>query len=280
MSLWKYLGMSDNKESKSRRLGRTLGKKIVEAGNIIDREIKKAGKIAREEFKEFDIGNVVVEPLKRHKNEGRVQFTTRARPMKTYTQANRTVQFFTRNPDKSEINPGIDGLVSFSILIAPMAALLGFLIIATNFDELFALILLLLYTILIAIPGAYLGLDSIIAGANLAIKGGTATAIAVGRGFVEFVYLMLLGFWELLVLALDGLFGFTKGAFETISDYVAFIAVYITFVGGIWFLIQVLSIQIDSLIVLSFIVILPALLPASIAHRYWFLWRINQQKAS
>jgi hypothetical protein len=272
--------MSDEKESKSKRFGRTLGKKIVEAGNIIDREIRKAGKVARDEFKEFDIGNVVVEPLKRPKNEKYVQFTTRARPTKTYTQANRTVQFFARNPDRSEINPGIDGLVSFSILIAPMAAILGLLIITTSFDEFLALILLFLYAILIAIPGAYLGIDSLLAGARLVIKGGTATAVAVGRGFAEFVYLMLLGFWELLVLVVDGLFGFAKGAFETISDYIAFIVVYLIFVVGIWFVIQGLSIQISSLVVLSFIVFLPALLPASIAHRYWFLWKINREETA
>ena len=121
--------MNEKKESTTKKLGRLLGKKAVDAGHIIDREIRKAGKVAKDEFKEFDITNVIVEPLKRPKDESIVQFTRRTRPTKTYTQANRTVQFFSRNPEKKEMNPGIDGLVSFSLLIVPFAVLIGALII-------------------------------------------------------------------------------------------------------------------------------------------------------
>lgn len=270
--------MKDKEESKTKKLGRFLGKKVVEAGNIIDKEIRKAGKIAREEFKEFDISNVVVEPSKKPKGESRIEFTRRARPTKTYAQANRTVQFFSRNPEKKEMNPGIDGLVSFSILIAPFAVLIGILIIM-GLDELLAIFLLFLYTILIAIPGAYLGIDSIVAGAQSVIRGGTTTLVAIARGFVEFLTLLARGVVELFLLFINAFFGFAKGAFETLSDYVVFLVVYIVFAGGIWLLtINLLPPDYNiSLILLGFIVLLPALLPASVAHRYWLIWRLNRK---
>lgn len=274
--------MNEKKESTTKKLGRLLGKKAVDAGHIIDREIRKAGKVAKDEFKEFDITNVIVEPLKRPKDESIVQFTRRTRPTKTYTQANRTVQFFSRNPEKKEMNPGIDGLVSFSILIVPFAVLIGALIIFLKFDEFLAILLLFLYAILIAIPGAYLGLDSILAGARSVIKGGTTTLIAIFRGFGEFILLMAQGIAELFILGVNGLFGWAKGAFDTLADYVVFIGVYSIFAVGIYFILQFLQInQIsNSIIVLGFLVLLPALLPASIAHRYWLLWRMNRQSTS
>ncbi|UCG02076.1 MAG: hypothetical protein JSW11_21090 [Candidatus Heimdallarchaeota archaeon] len=274
--------MSKEKESTTKKLGRFLGKKVVDAGHIIDREIRKAGKTARDEFKEFDITNVTVEPPKKPKGESIVHFTRRARPTKTYTQANRTVQFFSRNPEKKEMNPGIDGLVSFSILIVPFAVLIGALIIMGLLDEPLAIILLILYAILIAIPGAYLGLDAIFDGARAVIKGGTTTLIAIFRGFIEFISLMIQGIAELCLLLLNGLFGFAKGAFDTLADYVVFIGVYTLFAVGIYFLLQVIEINqiTNSFIILGFLVLLPALLPASIAHRYWLLWRLNRQTAS
>ncbi|MFX0123433.1 MAG: hypothetical protein ACFFAE_07310 [Candidatus Hodarchaeota archaeon] len=274
--------MSKEKESTTKKIGRFLGKKAVDAGYIIDRELRKAGKIARDEFKEFDITNVTVEPPKKPKGESIVHFTRRARPTKTYTQANRTVQFFSRNPDKKEMNPGIDGLVSFSILIVPFAVLIGALIIIELLDEPLAILLLILYAILIAIPGAYLGLDAIFVGARSVIKGGTATLIAIFRGFIEFISLMIQGITELCLLSLNGLFGFAKGAFNTLADYVVFIGVYTLFAVGIYFLLQVIEINqiTNSFIILGLLVLLPALLPASIAHRYWLLWRLNRQTAS
>ncbi|MHA2243597.1 MAG: hypothetical protein ACXADY_01380 [Candidatus Hodarchaeales archaeon] len=274
--------MNEKKESTTKKLGRIIGKKAVDAGHIIDREIRKAGKVARDEFKEFDITNIVVEPSKRPKNESIVHFTRRTRPTKTYTQANRTVQFFSRNPERKEMNPGIDGLVSFSILIVPFAILIGALIIFEILDEFLALLLLFLYAILIAIPGAYLGLDSILAGARSVIKGGTTTIIAVFRGFVEFLSLMLQGIVELFLLVINGLFGWIRGAFNTLADYIVFIGVYTLFSVSIYFFLQLLSInQISSSpVVLGFLVLLPALLPASIAHRYWLIWRLNHQSAS
>ena len=273
--------MNEKKESTTKKLGRFLGKKAVDAGNIIDREIRKAGKVARDEFKEFDITNVVVEPLKKPRDESIMHFTRRARPTKTYTQANRTVQFFSRNPDRKEMNPGIDGLVSFSILIVPFAILIGALIIFEILDEIIAIFLLFLYAILIAIPGAYLGLDSILAGARSVIKGGTTTIIAIFRGFVEFISLMIQGITELFLLVINGLFGWAKGAFDTLADYIVFIGVYTLFSVGIYFFLQLIKLnQISSsIIVLGFLVLLPALLPASIAHRYWLLWRLNRQSA-
>lgn len=274
--------MSKEKESTTKKLGRLLGKKVVDAGNIIDKEIRKAGKIAKDEFKEFDITNITVTPPEKPKGESIVHFTRRARPTKTYTQANRTVQFFSRNPNKKEMNPGIDGLVSFSILIVPFAVFIGALIIFEILDELLAIFLLFLYAILIAIPGAYLGLDAIFAGARSVIKGGTTTLIAMFRGFGEFISLMLQGIAELCILLVNGLFGFAKGAFDTFSDYVVFIGVYTFFAVGIYFFLQVININqiTSSFIILGFLVLLPALLPASIAHRYWLLWRLNRQSAS
>ncbi|MHA2225538.1 MAG: hypothetical protein ACXAC8_10065 [Candidatus Hodarchaeales archaeon] len=268
---------NSEKESATKKLGRFLGKKVVDAGHIIDKEIRKAGKIARDEFKEFDIGNIVVEPIKKPKGESRVQFTRRVRPTKTYAQANRTVQFFSHNPEKKDMNPGIDGLVSFSILVAPFTLLIGALILFTNFDEFLAVLLFFFYVLFIAIPGAYLGLDAIFAGARSVIVGGKTTVVAIFKGFLEFISLMVRGIMELLILVTNGLFGFLRGAFDTLADYVVFAVVYVISAGGLWILLLNLQLELKTLVVLSFIVLLPALLPASIAHRYWLLWKLNRQ---
>ncbi|MHA1214147.1 MAG: hypothetical protein ACTSPG_02560 [Candidatus Hodarchaeales archaeon] len=270
--------MKEDKDSTTKKIGRFLGKKAVEAGRIFDKELKKAGKIARDELKEFDIANIVVEPIKRPKNESRLEFTRKRRPTKTYAQANRTIQYFTRNPDREELNPGIDGLVSFSILIAPFAALIGLMMLFLEFPKGIAILLLILYTLIVAIPGAYLGLDSIVAGMRSVVIGGTTTIMTILQGLGEFMFLIFQGFVELAILFLNGLFGFAKGAFETIADYIAFILVYIIFTLGIWILLANLNITSDDIIINGFIILLPALLPASIAHRYWFLWRMDRRK--
>ncbi|MCK4849116.1 MAG: hypothetical protein KAT16_08835 [Candidatus Heimdallarchaeota archaeon] len=268
--------MNDKEESTTKKLGRFLGKKAVEAGNIVNREMKKAGKIARDEISDVDFSNIVVKPSKRPNNESRVQFTRRARPTKTYAQANRTVQYFSRNPKEKEMDPGIDGLVSFSILITPMAVLIGYLILFTDLNEVLALFILAMYTLFIAIPGAYLGLDSIFAGARSVITGGAS----VFRGFLEFIILMIQGVIELGILLLNSLFGFVKGAFETVADYVVFLIVYIIFAGSIWAFLLYLQLDLEKIIVLGLMVLIPALLPASIAHRYWLIWRLNRKTSA
>jgi hypothetical protein len=264
--------MSEKDESTTKKLGRFFGKKAVEAGNIINREMKRAGKIAREEISDIDFGNVVVKPSQKPKNESYIRFTRRERPTKTYTQAHRTVQFFTRNPDKKEMNPGIDGLVSFSILMTPIALIIGSLILFTDLNEFIALFLLFMYTLFIAIPGAYLGLDSILAGARSVILGGAS----VFRGFLEFIKLIFKGVIELGILMLNSMFGFLKGAFDTVADYVVFIIVYVIFAGGIWVILLSLQLELETLVVLGLMVLIPALLPASIAHRYWLIWRLGR----
>jgi len=269
--------MNEKKESTTKKIGRFIGKKAVDASRLIDHEMRKAGRIAREELKDLDIGNIIVEPIKRPKNESRIQFTNRTRPTKTYTQANKTIQFFSRNPEKEVMNPGIDGLVSFSLLIAPFAALVGILILVIDFPKTIAILLLFLYTLLIAIPGAYLGVDAILAGARSVIVGSTTTIMMMLRGFGEFIFLMAKGFVELCVLLLTNIFGFARGAFETITDYIAFILVYGIFTVGLWILLLNIGLETSDFIIISFIVLLPALLPASIAHRYWVLWRMNRR---
>lgn len=268
--------MNDKDESTTKKLGRFFGKKAVEAGNLINREVKKAGKIARDEISDIDFSNIVVKPSERPNNESRVHFTRRARPTKTYAQANRTVQYFSRNPEEKEMNPGIDGLVSFSILITPIAVLIGYLILFTELNEVFALFILGMYTLFIAIPGAYLGLDSILAGARSVIMGGAS----VFRGFLEFIRLLFQGIIELGILMLNSLFGFVKGAFETVADYVVFLIVYIIFAGSIWAFLLYLNLDLAKVIVLGLMVLIPALLPASIAHRYWLIWKINRKTSS
>ncbi len=268
--------MSDKEESTTKKLGRFFGKKVVEAGNIINREMKKAGKIARDELSDVDFSNVVIKPSQRPKNESYVNFTKRTRPTKTYTQANRTIQFFSRNPEKKEMNPGIDGLVSFSILMTPFAVLIGLLIYLINLDEFLALILLFMYTIFIAIPGAYLGVDSIFAGARSVIMGGAS----VFRGFLEFMKLLFQGIIELGILMLNGLFGFAKDAFETVADYVIFIVVYALFSGSIWIILLSLNLELETLLLFGLLVLIPALLPASIAHRYWLIWKLGREAKS
>ena len=266
--------MSEKDESTTKKLGRFFGKKAVEAGNVINREMRKAGKIARDELSDIDFGNVVVKPSQKPQNESYVRFTRRERPTKTYTQAHRTIQFFSKNPEKKEMNPGIDGLVSFSILMTPIALLIGILILFTNLDEFVALFILFLYTLFIAIPGAYLGLDSILAGARSVILGGAS----VFRGFLEFIKLIFQGVIELGILLLNSMFGFLKGAFDTVADYVVFIIVYAIFAGGIWAILLTLQLELGTgFVVLGLMVLIPALLPASIAHRYWLIWRLGRE---
>ena len=265
--------MSDKEESATKKLGRFLGKKAVEASKILDREMKKAGKIAREEISDIDFGNIVVKPSQRPKDESRVNFTRRARPTKTFTQASRTVQFFSQNPDKKEMNPGIDGMVSFSILLTPFALLIGLLILFAGLDEVLGLFFLFIYTIFIAIPGAYLGIDSILAGARSVLIGGAS----VFRGFLEFLKLLIQGVIELFILFLNSLFGFAKDAFDTVADYIVFIIVYAIFAGGIWIILLSIDLDLGKVIVLGLMVLIPALLPASIAHRYWKIWRLGKE---
>ena len=90
---------------------------------------------------------------------------------------------------------------------------------------------------------------------------------------------MIRGFGELAVLILSGMFGFLRGAFDTVSDYIVFGFVYVLSTGVFWFLLIALIPELvnKSVIVVGFIILLPALLPASIAHRYWLLWKLNKQ---
>ena len=119
--------MTDKKdESTSKKIGKFLSKTVFDASKIA---YDKTRKIAKEElFGSEDIEKIQVKRPERPSNTGRVKFVSSMKPMKTYSQGMRTVDFFKRNPEKDSLMPSIDGLVSFSVLLAPFALLLGLLI--------------------------------------------------------------------------------------------------------------------------------------------------------
>lgn len=270
--------MTDKKdESTSKKIGKFLSKTVFDASKIA---YDKTRKIAKEEiFGSEDIENIQVKRPERPTDTGRVKFASRVKPMKTYSQGMRTVDFFKRNPEKESLVPSIDGLVSFSVLLAPFALLLGLLLLSNLINEGIAFILLILYLLFIAIPGGYLGLDAILAGVRSAITGGITTATSIVKGIFEFFLFFLRGLVELFLLFVNSLFGFARDAFQTIADYLVFGAVYLLFVAGI--VLFAMNINLweqlsSSLFLLSFVVLLPSLLPASLAHRQYLLWKLNK----
>ncbi|MHA2239887.1 MAG: hypothetical protein ACXAB2_16225, partial [Candidatus Hodarchaeales archaeon] len=66
-------------------------------------------------------------------------------------------------------------------------------------------------------------------------------------------------------------------AFETVADYVIFLIVYVLFSGSIWIILLSLNLELETLLLFGLLVLIPALLPASIAHRYWLIWKLGRE---
>ncbi|MFW9994998.1 MAG: hypothetical protein ACFFD4_23355 [Candidatus Odinarchaeota archaeon] len=295
--------MSENDKKQKKKGTESLGRLAIDASKTIaSATARAAGRKVWDEAK--NLKNMTVEEIKktpvlknvtvnkeefREKPEDwkRREFYVKAKPARSYTQTVRTVHEAFRAPERKEekkprdpaITPGMDGLLSFSLLLAPFAIFLGILYALFAVPETVLIVLFILYLLLIAIPGAYLGVDAIFYGARYTIVGGVETARFFGAALVEFMKLLVLGLWELFMFFVTGLFGFMRGAFNSFESWWAFAFAYVVsalvlFFGFIYLFPQ-LGIEI-SLIKVGLLVLLPSLLPASLAHRQWSLYRYRR----
>ncbi len=212
---------------------------------------------------------VEVKPPSKPTNQSTFQFVRQVRPVKTYTQARRTVEYVEKHPEATTIKPGLDGLVSFSLLLVPAAFILGIMLLQGWIGETAAFFLLLLYVLLVAIPGGYLGIDGLAAGA---------------KGILDGFLLFFKTIWELAILTISGLgsllFGFARGAFDVLEDYIGFVSVFLLSSVGLYFLLESIfpGKIASSPFLLTLMVIFPALFPAALVHRQYKLWRLRQTK--
>jgi len=209
----------------------------------------------------------------RPKNQSRREFARKRKPTKTYTQAarwlkqeknqlNRNIQ----QNDTTILRPGIDGLISFSILLAPFTIFLGLLFIS-GVEEIFLIIILTLYVLLIAIPGSYLGLDAIFYGGKTFVAEG-------GRTFWAMIVIFWRGLVELFYIFTNLITQIFRETFREAQEYWVFTFVYIGSALSLWvFFSQVISFSSITAIILF--VVIPALLPASLLHGLWtnYLWK-------
>ena len=327
----------DKKKDKSSQVGRIAGKMFVDASKLVfktaadevekkvsfsrpveDEEKPYPSRKAREMLRDVIKSDerVVVAPPERPDGVTTRKWRRESKPTRTFVQGSRTVEVVKKrslDPTSPEfsLNPGIDGLVSFSVLMFPAAVVSGAILILvalflrsggwtglplTTVLTTVILFLILpgmgLYTLFIAIPGAYLGIDAMYYGSKQVVMGGATTVKVLGLGIIEMCRLFLLGLYEVAMIFVDGLFGFARGAFESLEDYWAFTSVYaiftIAFSAVIIIIVMAVGLefmfQVPGIFILGFLILImgffPALFPASIAHRAWKQrqWRIQREK--
>ncbi|OLS25938.1 MAG: hypothetical protein HeimC3_12120 [Candidatus Heimdallarchaeota archaeon LC_3] len=251
-----------------------------------------------------EISKIVVNPPKKPKNVTRREYT-KSKPTKTFTQAARAVKFWGENPsyfpktnsyqtesaeDKKDrgffyspdrqykkpppsVVPGLDGLVSFSILLVPFAILLGIInqIFVGILIDILLWFLLLIYILFIAVPGAYLGLDAIRDGAKELLASSGATIKFGLKGIFYMIKIFFQGLAEIFLL-------FFSAFFENVLDYWIFVSTYIISLIILYFTITAIFGVNLGLFTIMMLILIPALLPAAILHRYWLLFRFNQEK--
>ncbi|MHA2296681.1 MAG: hypothetical protein ACXAEU_11350 [Candidatus Hodarchaeales archaeon] len=303
--------MPDDKEKKKKK-SESLGRLALDATKTIARagvqaagekiwlEAKNLKNMTVEEIKKAPVlKNITVDKKEfreRPEDWNRRQFYVKAKPTRSYTQSVRTIHHAFKAKEEREpehkkedryhrdpaITPGMDGLLSFSVLLAPFAILLGIVYVLFNVDETILIVLFVFYLLLIAIPGAYLGVDAIFYGARYTIKGGVETARFFGASFVEMLRLLVLGIWELFMFFVNGFFGFMRGAFDSFESWWAFAFAYIVSGLVLFFGINALLPEmfyvrgIFSVTRFVLLVVLPSLLPAAFAHRQWSLYRYRR----
>lgn len=237
-----------------------------------------------------EIQRVVLKFPEKPENKSRREFA-REKPTKTFTQAARWVHdvkstekkedkkkgtVFTKH-DSGEplLRPGMDGLISFSLIVAPFAIILGLLFSQDIISVGALLILFIAYIAFIAVPATYLGLDAIYYGA----KESTEVLKFGSRIFIQALILLWKGFVELVLLFLNFLFTIIRAAFEGTREYWAFFLTYVLTIGVLSMIVtQFLTIdlgEVDSVILILTLVLIPGLLPASLIHGLWtsLLWR-------
>ncbi|MHA1167947.1 MAG: hypothetical protein ACTSP4_06520 [Candidatus Hodarchaeales archaeon] len=303
--------MTDQDKKKKDSLGKLAfdaSKSIVSAtaraaGRKVWDEVKNVKDMTVEEIKKTPVlKNISINRndfQERPEDVRRREFYVKTRPTRSYTQSVRTIHHAfraaehgdpkrrkevrkERRPKDPAITPGMDGLLSFSILMAPFAILLGILYVAIPNIEPLLFILFVFYLLLIAIPGAYLGVDAIFYGARYTIIGGAETARFFGVAVIEMIKILVLGIWELFMFFLTALFGFAKGAFDSFESWWAFVFSYTVSALILYFGISYgfPSIAADfSLTKVLLLVLLPSLLPAAFAHRQWSLYRYRRRYA-
>ncbi|MFW9927985.1 MAG: hypothetical protein ACFFD1_01180 [Candidatus Thorarchaeota archaeon] len=282
----------DNRKEKGGKLNKAIDASKILVGALA---VKAADELTK----------VVINYPKKPKNVTTREFT-KTKPTKTFTEAARTVHYWEKNPDSIPVNnkdveqeswfdktkrdffkpksqssqhppniiPGIDGLVSFAILLVPFTLILGLLRLMIG-DGLDILLLwfLLIYILFVAIPGAYLGLDAIRDGTRSLLVNSGATIKFGIKAIFYMIKIFIQGILELFILAFNIFY-------ENIVDYWIFILSYVASAIGLFLIFNTLFPDKITLFLLFMLVLIPALLPAAIFHRSWILYRFKKGKYS
>lgn len=259
------------KPSTAEKIGRiALGTSKVAISELIEKATR-----------EINLGKekIHVNYPEKPKDQSKFNFVKKVRPAKTYVNANRNVSIWESLTNKKEnvgkhgipfIEPSNDGLVSFSLLIAPVAFLLGLLYALDIYTSKFGLFfILLIYILFVAIPGSYLGISAILATGKTAIYGGKETI----RLLLEIVYLFLRGLWELIFLTVTNIWTMVFKYWAFTTSYLVSCSILYIIVNSVW-----PTINLDNIFSFSFIflILLPALFPASIIHRQWVIYEFKK----
>src|SRR3990172_8223778 len=260
-----------------------MHRKVIDASKVL------MGAIAVKAVDE--LSKTIIKRAEKPKGESTRKFTVSNRPTRSFVQAARNVRFWNNNPefvpkeqgdiradsssflsDKAfgrnsvTVVPGIDWLVSFSVLLVPAAVLLGILaIVFISVPEIVWFWILIIYAVLVALPGAYLGLDATIAALQF---GGETIKFGI-RGFFGAVKIFFQGLIELTILAFNSIF-------QSVVEYGVFVVFYITSVTLLFVLIDSLPGPL-SVTVLLLLVLIPSLLPAAFVYRYWQIYRFKRE---
>lgn len=299
----KYPDHSNDPESEDRS---GFSKRIVDASKLAVgiMAIKAADELTK----------LVVKRPQRPEEESRREFTVKEKPTRTFARAARAVQYWQTNPDKfnkrpqsydsktaetkenwfnrkkkdfigtnvSEANiksagstsppitPGLDGIFSFIILLAPVAFVLGIINYYVHISDLLIIWILAIYIIFIAIPGSYLGLDAMRAGTIMLLRESQST-IKIGiKSIWMAIKLFFQAIIELIIITVNFII-------NNIQDYWVLVLTYLVSIGILFFIIQaILANTTLSLLTLFMLVVIPAMFPAVIFHRWWILYRFNK----
>jgi hypothetical protein len=261
-----------------------------------------------------ELTKIIIQKPQRPKEEGRVNFTAKTRPTRTFAQAARSVHYWQKNiksgssnqntpvtpkkgfwsriaenleqvknePENSywqtgknarqplPVVPGMDGIASFTILLVPFALFLGLLkILIPTLPGLLLIWILIFYSLLIALPGSYLGIDAMLEGSKELLAAGGETIKFGAKGVLLMIKIFIQGLIELVLLLI-------KYIMDNIWDYWILVGSYIFSLVTLWYIFNSISL-LSSISTMILLVIIPALLPSALLHRQWLIYRFNKQ---
>ena len=283
-----------------------LSKRIIDASKLAVgiMAVKAADELAK----------LIVKRPQRPQNESRREFTVKEKPTRTFTQAARAVQYWQTNPEKFNqrpqnystgqtttsgnwfnrkkkdflgtetsqtqtkfshndnppISPGLDGIFSFIILLAPVAFVLGIIYYYLHVNDLLILWILGIYILFIAIPGSYLGLDAMRAGTIMLLRESQSTIKFGIKSIWLTIKLFFQAIAELVIIA-------SNFVLNNIQDYWVLVLSYCISVVLLFYIMQMILVSTTlSLLALVMLVVIPAMFPAVLFHRWWILYRFNK----